>query len=96
LLKQFQEKSHGDTANSWVQPGENKPIDDRQLSEVLGPEILNDLAARTGSSADEILRRLSRDLPTVVDDLTPDGQLPSDEEETAAPSTVPSVKPTMV
>lgn len=96
LLKQFQEKGHGDTANSWVEPGENKPIDDRQLSEVLGPEVLNDLSARTGLSADEILSRLSRDLPAAVDDLTPDGQLPSDEEEIVAPSSVPSVKPTSV
>ncbi|WP_421580998.1 YidB family protein [Shinella sp. M31] len=96
LLKEFQEKGHGDTVHSWVQPGENKPIDDRQLSEVLGPEILNDLSARTGLSADEILSRLSRDLPTAVDDLTPHGQLPSDEEETVAPSSVPSVRPTIV
>lgn len=96
LLKQFQEKGHGDTANSWVQPGENKPIDGRQLSEVLGPEVLNDLSARTGLPADEILSRLSRDLPTAIDDLTPHGQLPSDEEETVAPSSVPSVKPSIV
>ncbi|KQV37656.1 MULTISPECIES: YidB family protein [unclassified Rhizobium] len=96
LLKQFQEKGHGDTANSWVQPGENKPIDGIQLSEVLGPEILSDLSARTGLSGDEILSRLSRDLPRAVDDLTPDGQVPSDEEETFAPSSVPSVRPTSV
>ncbi len=79
LLQQFQDKGHGETANSWVQPGENKPVGDRELSDVLGPEVLNDLSARTGLSPEEILGRLSRDLPTAVDDLTPNGQLPSNE-----------------
>lgn len=88
LLQQFQEKGHGETANSWVQPGENKPVDDRELSDVLGPEVLNDLSARTGLSPEEILGRLSRDLPTAVDDLTPNGQLPSDDETSGSVSPV--------
>lgn len=92
LLQQFQEKGHGETANSWVQPGENRPVDDRELSDVLGPEVLNDLSARTGLSPEEILGRLSRDLPTAVDDLTPNGQLPSDETSGA----VSSVNPQMI
>ncbi|PDT50218.1 hypothetical protein CO661_00720 [Sinorhizobium fredii] len=97
LLQQFQEKGHGETANSWVQPGENKPVDNRDLSEVLGPEVLNDLSARTGLSPQEILSRLSRELPTAVDDLTPNGQLPSDDDdETNAPGSVPPVKPQMI
>jgi uncharacterized protein YidB (DUF937 family) len=81
LLHQFEQKGHGDTARSWVQPGENKPIDDRQLSEVLGSDTLDDLSSRTGLSTQEILSRLSRDLPTAVDDLTPGGQLPVDDDD---------------
>lgn len=95
LLRQFQEKGHGETANSWVQPGDNRPVDDRELTDVLGPEVLDDLAARTGLSPEEILTRLSRDLPTAVDDLTPNGQLPSDDE-TSAPESAPSVKPQVI
>ncbi|KQW33507.1 MULTISPECIES: YidB family protein [unclassified Ensifer] len=97
LLRQFQEKGHGETANSWVQPGENKPVDNRELSEVLDPEVLNDLSARTGLSPQEILSRLSRALPTAVDDLTPNGQLPfDDDDETDALASVPPVKPQMI
>jgi uncharacterized protein YidB (DUF937 family) len=79
LLRQFQQKGQGETADSWVKPGDNAPIDDTQLSEVLGPEILDDLAARTGLSREDILKRLSRELPTAVNDLTPDGQLPAED-----------------
>ncbi|MGN7803139.1 YidB family protein [Ensifer sp. 22521] len=97
LLRQFEQKGHGETANSWVRPGENKPVGDRELSEVLGPEVLNDLSARTGLPRAEILSRLSRELPTAVDDLTPNGQLPSDvDDEAGAPGSVPSVKPQIV
>ncbi|WP_312367153.1 YidB family protein [Ensifer sp.] len=45
-----------------------------------GPEVLEDLSARTGLSPDEILSRLSRDLPRAVDDMTPDGVLPQENE----------------
>lgn len=99
LLKQFEQKGQGETAKSWVEPGPNKDIDDGQLSEVLGPEILDDLAAKTGLSREEILSRLSRDLPKAVDDMTPDGQLPADDGEDTHPSgraSVPPIKPQMV
>ena len=97
LLRQFQQKGQGETADSWVQPGDNAPIDDTQLSEVLGPEILDDLATRTGLSKEEILKRLSQELPTAVNDLTPDGQLPADDDDNdgstghANPSTRPDI-----
>lgn len=79
LLKQFEQKGQGETAKSWIEPGPNKDIDDNQLSEVLGPDVLDELAAKTGLSREEILSRLSRDLPRAVDDMTPDGRLPADE-----------------
>ncbi|MGF6177700.1 YidB family protein [Ensifer sp. 4252] len=80
LLKQFQQNGQGEAAKSWVQTGPNIELDDRELSEALGPEVLEDLSARTGLSPDEILSRLSRDLPKAVDDLTPNGVLPQEDE----------------
>ncbi|WP_075292965.1 YidB family protein [Pararhizobium arenae] len=98
LLRQFEERGQGETAESWVQSGENRPIDDRKLSEVLGPELLDELAARTGLAKDELLLRLSRDLPAAVDHLTPDGKLPveDDVEPSGQPASVPSIKPQVV
>ncbi|WP_430256942.1 YidB family protein [Neorhizobium sp. DAR64872/K0K18] len=81
LLRQFESKGHGETANSWVHPGENRPVTNGQLSEALGTDTIDDLSSRTGLSTEEILSRLSRSLPTAVNDLTPDGRVPTDDEE---------------
>lgn len=79
LLQQFQQNGQGDAANSWVAPGENKPIDNQQLSQALGADTLSELTAKTGLSEQEILSRLSQDLPKAVNDLTPDGKVPDEK-----------------
>lgn len=81
LLKTFQQNGHGDKADTWVRPGPNAPIEQDQLSEALGPDVLDELTAKTGLSRDDILERLTRDLPKAVDDLTPDGRVPSEEDD---------------
>ncbi|AYD00690.1 YidB family protein [Neorhizobium sp. NCHU2750] len=77
LLDTFQQNGHGDKAKSWVEPGANAEIAPDQLSQAIGPGVLEELAEKTGLSTEEILARLSRDLPKAVDDLTPDGRLPA-------------------
>jgi uncharacterized protein YidB (DUF937 family) len=76
LLDQFQQNGHGEVANSWVSQDENKPIDHQQLSQAIGPDMLKELQDKTGLSEQELLERLTRDLPKAVNDLTPDGKVP--------------------
>ncbi|MBB5049019.1 uncharacterized protein YidB (DUF937 family) [Rhodopseudomonas rhenobacensis] len=80
LLRQFQQSGHGDTANSWVSPGPNRQIAPNDLATALGADQIDSLAAQTGMSRDDLLSGLSQHLPQVVDQLTPDGRLPTDEE----------------
>lgn len=42
--------------------------------------MIEDLTQRTGLSKQELLARLSRELPKAVDELTPNGKLPSEDE----------------
>ena len=79
LLKTFQQNGLGEKAESWVRPGSNEDIDGDQLEQAIGPDVLEELATKTGLSREEILARLSKDLPRAVDDLTPDDQLPRDD-----------------
>jgi uncharacterized protein YidB (DUF937 family) len=80
LLKQFQQSGHGDAANSWVSPGPNKQISPGDLASALGADQINTLASQTGMSRDELLSGLSQHLPEVIDHLTPNGRLPSENE----------------
>lgn len=80
LLKQFQQSGHGDTVNSWVGTGPNKPISPDDLASALGSDKINALIAQTGMSRDDLLRGLSEYLPQVVDQLTPQGRLPTEQE----------------
>jgi uncharacterized protein YidB (DUF937 family) len=80
LLKQFQQAGFGDTINSWINTGTNKPVAPAQVSDALGPEIIDMLSQRTGLPRDQVASILSQVLPQVVDQLTPDGRLPSQHE----------------
>jgi uncharacterized protein YidB (DUF937 family) len=52
----------------------------RDLEQAIGPDVLDDLTQQTGLSRDEILSRLSRELPQAVDQYTPHGRLPNDDD----------------
>jgi uncharacterized protein YidB (DUF937 family) len=76
LLKQFQQNGQGEVANSWVSPGPNKSISPGDLAKALGADQINALMEHTGLSREELLEGLSQHLPRVVDQLTPEGQVP--------------------
>jgi uncharacterized protein YidB (DUF937 family) len=80
LLNQLQQGGHGETANTWVGKGENKAISPGDLANALGADQIQSLSAQSGLSRDELLSGLSQYLPQVVDHLTPDGRLPTENE----------------
>jgi len=80
LLDRFTQSGQHDTAESWVKTGPNKPITPPQLEQAIGPEVLESLSQQTGLSREELLARLSRELPNAVDKYTPQGRLPSQGE----------------
>ena len=80
LLKQLQQGGHGETANSWVGGGPNKAISPGDLASALGADQIDSLASQSGMSRDDLLNGLSQYLPKVIDHLTPDGRLPTDDE----------------
>ena len=80
LLKQFQQKGLGEVADSWIKTGPNKAVAPGQISDALGPDVIDTLSQRTGLSKDQVVQMLSQVLPNVVDRLTPGGRLPSQQE----------------
>ena len=80
LLKQFQDSGQGDKAQSWVSTGPNKELSPQELEEALGNERLEWLMEQTKLPKAELLEGLSKQLPQVVDKLTPDGRVPTEKE----------------
>jgi uncharacterized protein YidB (DUF937 family) len=77
LLESFKQSGHGETAESWVGTGPNKPVTPPQLEQAIGLEVLETLSKQTGLSREELVARLSRELPDAVDKYTPNGRLPT-------------------
>jgi uncharacterized protein YidB (DUF937 family) len=77
LLEKFKQNGEGDTAQSWVNDGPNKEVAPPQLKQAIGADVLAELERQTGLSQEELLARLSRELPAAVDRYTPGGRLPS-------------------
>ena len=77
LVQLFNQGGLGHIIQSWIGTGQNLPISAQQLQQVLGPGMLQGLATRMGIAPDTLGQQLAHMLPTVVDKLTPQGQLPS-------------------
>jgi uncharacterized protein YidB (DUF937 family) len=80
LVERFRQNGHGQAADSWVKRGPNQELGPDQLEQAIGPDVLSTLSQQTGLSQEELLSRLSRELPTAVDKLTPEGRLPTEDE----------------
>ena len=76
LLEQFQRSGLGDVASSWVSTGQNLPVSAEQIGQVLGPDVLGQLARSAGMDSGAAGGALAQILPQVVDAMTPDGRLP--------------------
>ncbi len=76
LVQAFKQKGLGDIVGSWVGTGQNLPVSPQQIQQALGPQVAQ-LAAQHGITADAATGMLSKILPGLVDQLTPNGQLPA-------------------
>ncbi len=80
LIDQLQKSGHGDIAKSWVDTGPNRDISESDLARSIGADDIAALSEHTGMSHDDLLATLSKSLPGIIDELTPQGRLPTDEE----------------
>jgi uncharacterized protein YidB (DUF937 family) len=80
LVERFKRNGQGQAAESWVSKGPNQPLGPDQLEQAIGPDVLSTLSQQTGLSREELLSRLTRELPDAVDKFTPQGRLPTEDE----------------
>src|ERR1700712_3468202 len=80
LINRFKQNGQGEVADSWVSTGPNKQVAPPQLEQAIGPDVLAALSRQTGLSQEELLARLSRELPQAFDNYTPQGPLPTEAD----------------
>jgi uncharacterized protein YidB (DUF937 family) len=80
LVRQFRGAGKTEAVESWVARGPNEPVSPDELAKVLTEDQIDFLMQRTGMSRQELLAGLSERLPLVVDELTPEGRVPTAEE----------------
>ena len=76
LIQSFERSGLGDVIGSWIGHGPNREIAPNELEQAIGHDVLQTLSERTGLSREDLLSRLSRELPNAVDQYTPDGRMP--------------------
>lgn len=80
LVEDMQKNGHGREAQSWVGNGPNEDISETDLANAIGADDIDHVAQQTGVSRDQLLSELRQYLPAAVDQMTPRGALPTEEE----------------
>lgn len=81
LLNSFNNAGLGDVMKSWVGTGQNMPVTPAQVTQAIGPGQLSQIASQLGIDPAHAGGLLSQVLPHVVDQLTPQGQLPPQQHQ---------------
>jgi uncharacterized protein YidB (DUF937 family) len=79
LAETFNDKGLGDVMSSWIGKGENLPISPEQIQQVLGSGQVQQIAEKLGVSPNEASSGLAEMLPQIVDKLSPEGSLPTQD-----------------
>ena len=67
----------GPAISSWVGSGDNQPVSADALHGILGSDLVQQIAAKTGLPIEQLLPQIAEHLPQLVDGMTPNGEVPS-------------------
>ena len=70
----------GDMISSWISTGPNPPATAAHVTKALGPDTLSQFAAQAGIPQGEAGGLLASLLPSVIDQLTPQGKVPESND----------------
>ncbi len=76
IVAKLEQAGFGEQVKSWIGTGQNLPITADQLRQVLGSDVVRQLAAKYNVPVDQLSEILAQQLPQAVDHASPDGKLP--------------------
>ena len=84
VLGRFRQGGPGQQTDSWVGTGQNMNISPDQLQQIFGSSTMSDLAAQLGMPEAQAGSTMAQLLPEVINQLTPQGQVPENGDEEIA------------
>lgn len=76
VAAQLEKEGLGNTVRSWISSGPNQPISAEQVTSAFGG-VIDQIAAKTGMTPQELTQKLAQHLPAAIDHLTPNGAIPT-------------------
>ena len=77
VVEAFTKKGLGSMVTSWISTGPNPTVSASQVTDVLGSDVVRQFAAKAGVPQAEAGALLASLLPSVIDHLTPKGEVPA-------------------
>ena len=84
VLDKFRQGGYADQADSWQSAGQNMPLSGGALQEVLGSGTIGQIAGQLGMSHGDAAGGLAQMLPQLIDQFTPDGEIPENHNDVVA------------
>jgi uncharacterized protein YidB (DUF937 family) len=81
IVNMLRNSGLGQQADSWVGTGANASVSADQMTQVFGESGLGNLATQFGVSQGQAGSMLSQILPELVNQLTPNGQIPENHND---------------
>ena len=94
ILDRFRGAGAGSKVDSWVGTGPNEPIEPSDVQAAIDEDTLASLSAQTGLTREELISRITRDLPEAVNKMTPSGELPTEPSQGSGETTLLDDVPT--
>jgi uncharacterized protein YidB (DUF937 family) len=77
IAQRLRESGLDEQVSSWISKGQNLPVIGPQIERALGSETVARIASKLGLTQEQAADELAEAVPEVVDEMTPEGELPA-------------------
>jgi uncharacterized protein YidB (DUF937 family) len=84
IIERFRQAGLGKQVDSWVSTGDNAAVSGHEVTQALGPDLLNQLGSQVGLDAGQLSHGLAQVLPNLINQMTPEGRIPENHHDLIA------------
>lgn len=81
MTSKLSQNGMGQQVQSWIGHGQNQPVSGEQVQGALDPNSMREFSQQTGMPPEQASSHVAQILPHMMDQATPQGQVPSANED---------------